>query len=295
MVGAGDLAVLELGLGHGGAEGHVPHGGGLGQIGVARGDAGQEGALGDGAGDVVDGPVGHVPVDGQAETGEEVFEDLLVLDGELLAELDEVPAGDHVPVALVLRRLLRRAVALHVRLGGVAADAVVVLHTALGGQAVVVPAHRVEHVLAVHALVPGEHVGLRVGEDVAHMQGAGGGRRGSVDRVDLLAGGLRVERVRALVGPAGGQLLLEALEGRLVRHGHGAGGGGGRGRCVDGRVCALRVLSHARHPPMTGAAGRACDDARDVPPFQPLDLAEVIRAVLRTARLGYGRRREPHP
>ena len=31
---------------------------------------------------------------------------------------------------------------------------------------------------------------------------------------------------------------------------------------------------------MTGAAGRACDDARDVPPFQPLDLAEVIRAVL---------------
>ena len=28
---------------------------------------------------------------------------------------------------------------------------------------------------------------------------------------------------------------------------------------------------------MTGAAGRACDDARDVPPFQPLDLAEVIR------------------
>ena len=46
---------------------------------------------------------------------------------------------------------------------------------------------------------------------------------------------------------------------------------------------------------MTGAAGRACDDARDVPPFQSVDLAEVIRAVLRTARLGYGRRREPHP
>ncbi|MEU4184074.1 hypothetical protein AB0E57_13230, partial [Micrococcus luteus] len=34
---------------------------------------------------------------------------------------------------------------------------------------------------------------------------------------------------------------------------------------VDGRVCALRVLSHACHPPMTGAAGRACDDARPRP------------------------------
>ena len=102
VVGAGHLAVLELGLGHGGAEGDVPQGGGLGHVGVAGGQVGQEGALGDGAGLVVDGAVGQVPVHGQAEGLEQVLEDLLVLDREFLAQLDEVPARDDVEVALVL-------------------------------------------------------------------------------------------------------------------------------------------------------------------------------------------------
>ena len=38
-------------------------------------------------------------------------------------------------------------------------DAVIVLHTAFGWQAVVVPAHRVEHVVAVHALESRDHIG----------------------------------------------------------------------------------------------------------------------------------------
>ncbi|MCB5293707.1 hypothetical protein BJQ90_03165 [Arthrobacter sp. SO3] len=170
VVGARDLAVLELGLGHGGAESDVPEGGRLGHVGVAGGEVRQEGALGDGPGLVVDGAVRQVPVHGQAEGLEEVLEDFLVLDGEFLAEFDEVPARDDVEVALVLGGLGGRPVAGVVRGGRIAAHPVVVLYAALGGQAVVVPAHRVEHVLAGHALVARQDIGLGVGEHVADVQ-----------------------------------------------------------------------------------------------------------------------------
>ena len=52
----------------------------------------------------------------------------------------------------------------------VAAHPVVVLHPALGRQPVVVPADRVEHVLAAHPLVAGDQVGVGVGEHVSHVQ-----------------------------------------------------------------------------------------------------------------------------
>ena len=51
--------------------------------------------------------------------------------------------------------------------GGVAAHAEVVLHAALGGQAVVVPPHRIEDLEAAHALEPRHEVGVRV----AHRRG----------------------------------------------------------------------------------------------------------------------------
>ena len=46
VVGAGDFAVLELGLGHRGAERDVPQGGSLGHVGVAGGQVGQEARAG---------------------------------------------------------------------------------------------------------------------------------------------------------------------------------------------------------------------------------------------------------
>src|SRR5204862_305423 len=65
----------------------------------------------------------------------------------------------------------------------IAADLEEVLHPALGGQAVVVPAHRVDHRLAAHPLEPRDQVGVRVREEAAQVQGPGyGGRRGG-DRV----------------------------------------------------------------------------------------------------------------
>src|SRR3712207_7061486 len=59
--------VLEFGLRHGGAERDVPQRGGLGHVGVAGGKVGKERALGDSTGGVIDGAVGEVPVDGQAD------------------------------------------------------------------------------------------------------------------------------------------------------------------------------------------------------------------------------------
>ena len=69
---------------------------------------------------------------------------------------------------VALRRLERRVV----RQRRVAPFAIVVLHAPLGGQPVVVPAHRVEHLEATHPLVAGHDVGVRVREHVPHVERA---------------------------------------------------------------------------------------------------------------------------
>ena len=61
---------------------------------------------------------------------------------------------------------------------GVAPDAEVVLDATLGRQAVVVPAHRIEHSAPAHAVIAGQDVGVGIGEDVSDVQrAADGGRR----------------------------------------------------------------------------------------------------------------------
>ena len=188
---AGVVARLELGLGHRGLERDVPQARRLRLVGLAAAQVAQERLLRRRPRAVVDGAVVDVPVDREPGRPEDLLEGLLVLDGEDVAQLDEVAPADRLLVggldALAVAALMRRLVALVVVQGGVAAHAVVVLHAALGGQAVVVPAHRVEHLEAGHPLVAGDAVGLGVGEDVADVQRAAGGRRRGVDRVDLLA------------------------------------------------------------------------------------------------------------
>ena len=172
----------------------------------------------------VDGAVGARPVNGQTQGGEEVFEDLLVFNRELFTEFNEVVAGDTRPLCLAAvglggavclpgDQVTEGVVVCH---GGVAENAVVVLNAAFGGQAVVIPAEGVEHVLAGHALVACNDVGLGVGEHVTHVQGAGCGRRRGVNGVDLFASGVLVECVGLLVGPALRELLFEAFEGGAV-------------------------------------------------------------------------------
>ncbi|ARX87727.1 hypothetical protein SMD44_07209 [Streptomyces alboflavus] len=218
MVGAGPLAVLQLGLGDRRAERDVPQGGRLRQVRVAAGEVGEEGPLRGGARLGADGPVGARPVDGQAEAAPQVLEGLLVPLGEPLAQLDEVLPGDRdLPLAGRRGRGEVRVVGQR----GVAADAVVVLDAAFGGQAVVVPAHGVEDVAAAHALVAGDGVGVRVREDVPDVQGAADGGRRGVDGEQLVprrrARMVRVEGVYTRLVPAPGPLLLETVEDGLLR------------------------------------------------------------------------------
>ena len=177
------LAVLELGLGDRGLEVDVPQGGGLELVGLAPSEQPQERALGDALGEAADGRVGHRPVDRQTERTPHQLEGALVLLGQAQAQLHEVRPRNRHPVALGgLGRGLEAGVVGDRR---VTADAVVVLHPALGRKPVVVPAHRVEDLAAAHPHEAGHGVGVGVGEDVTDVQrSADRGRRG-VDRVDL--------------------------------------------------------------------------------------------------------------
>src|SRR5207253_3361774 len=96
----------------------------------------------------------------------------------------------------------------------VAAHAEVVLHPPLGGQAVVVPPHRVEDLLAPHPAETRDQVRVGVGEDVSDVErSADRGRRG-VDRIYRAARDA-VEAVDAVALPALGPARLDPLEGRL--------------------------------------------------------------------------------
>ncbi len=236
------LLVLELGLRHGGAERHVPQRRGLGLVRLAAGEVAQEGELRRAPRGLVDRPIGQRPVNGEPERAPERLELLLVLDGEPVAQLDEVAPRDRHLVgglrARVVDALHGRHEALDVGQRGVAAHAVVVLHPSLGRQAVVVPAHRVEQVLAAHALEARGEVHVRVAEHVPDVQRARRRRRGRVDRVDRVAAGrerrLALEAVRALRLPDRRPLGFEAFEGGAL--GDGSRHGRLRIRCVRHRV-----------------------------------------------------------
>ncbi len=171
------FAVLDLGLCHRGAERHVPQRRRLCLVGLAAGEVAQEGELGDSLHAVVDGPVAEVPVHRQAEPLPRLRVRGLVQLGELPAQLHEVAPGDGQLIGWTQRAAVaqgwRREAGL-VRQGRVAADAVVVLDAAFGGQAVVVPPDRVEDLLAAHALEARDDVGLAVGEGVPEVQRSAG-------------------------------------------------------------------------------------------------------------------------
>ena len=226
VVGGGLVAVLELGLRDGRAEVDVPQRRGQRLVGLAAFDVAQERELARAHRGIRDRAIRLTPVDAQAQLAPQRLEGLLVLDRERLAQLDEVAAADRHLVgglaALVVAARERGTEVGVVRQSRVAAHAVVVLDATLGGQAVVVPADRVENRLAAHALEAHLHVGVRVAEDVPDVEASGCRRRRSVDREDTgaahLGGADPVEDVRAAVGPRGIPFLLEALQGGLVRN-----------------------------------------------------------------------------
>ena len=150
----------------------------------------------------------------QAELAPQGLEELLVLHDQLLAQRDEV-GPVHRDLALGIG-LLRRAEVGVVGERGVAAHPEVVLHATLGRQAVVVPAHRVEHGLAAHPLEARDDISVGVGEDVSDVERAAHGRRRRVDREDVGARAGPIEAVDPFRVPARHPLLLEPFERRLV-------------------------------------------------------------------------------
>ena len=231
MVGGWLLAVLELRLRDRRAEIDVPQGRRERLVRLAALDVAQEGELARAHRLVGDGAVRLGPIDRESQHPPEVFEVLLVLDSELLAELDEVAAADRHLVgglaALVVTALVGGSEVGVIRQRGIAADAVVVLHAAFGRKPVVVPPHRIEDGLAPHPFETHLHVGVGVAEHVTDVKRPGCRGRGSVDGVDPaasdLGGGAAVEPVGSGIRPGGIPLLLETFEGGLVGYGgHGS-------------------------------------------------------------------------
>ncbi len=175
--------VLHLRLSDRGLEVDVPHGGGLAGICLAPGQVSQEAPLRHPPGAVFDGRVGELPGHREPDAPEHLFEGPLVLGGQLVAELDEVATRQRasgVGFGFDLGAGL-------VRQARVASHAIVVLDPALGGQSVVVPTDREEHLHAKHAPEAGDGVELDVPEDRAEVQRSAHRGRGRVDRVDLRA------------------------------------------------------------------------------------------------------------
>ena len=239
MVEARIFAGFQLGLGHCGLEGHIPQARSVFLIRFAAGQIAQERFLGHALRVLADGVVGLRPVDGQAEGTPQRLELLLILGGELLAQFDEVLTGDRNLILgvdlLAIGAFERRHEIRIVLEGGVHTHAVIVLHTAFGWQAVVIPAHRVEHVVAVHALESRDHIGMRVREHVAHVQVAGNGGRRGVDGIHGLAVAGALELVDFAFVPDFAPLVFETVHADLV--------GQRREVRVDGSILAF---SHKR-------------------------------------------------
>ena len=213
VIRAGSFAILEFGLGDRGFEVDVPQRGCLLRVGLATSQIAQERALTRASAALVDGGVQQRPIHGQSEPSEQILEDLLVLVGELLAQLDEVGSRNGHRL-MILGRITaeRRLETGDVGDVGVASHTEEVLDASLGGQTVVVPTHRVEDRLARHALEAGDGVRVGVREDVTHVQRTTHRGRGSVDRVH--AGPFRgsIEGVGSLALPYARPLALDSVE-----------------------------------------------------------------------------------
>src|SRR5690554_326963 len=164
--------------------------------------------------------------------------------------------GDEIAPADRLRRverLFRRGEIRVVRQTRVTGDAVVVLDATLRGQAVVVPSHRVEDLLARHAPVARVGVGLYVPESGTHVKRPGDGGRWRVDGEDLLAGLGAVEPVGAVTLPDGIPLLFQAFEGRLF--------GNSSNHCGQRVVAAESLPVSDKSPGVAGGRYRSRSEA----------------------------------
>ena len=210
VVGARSFPILQLCLRDSGAEGDIPQCGCFALVGLASFQVAQESQLRGEPSVAVDRLVGLGPVHADAQMAPQRLKLFLVLFGELLTQVHEVAATDReLPFRI---GLLRRSELRVIGQARVAADAEVVLHPTLRGQAVVIPPHRVEHRFALHPLIAGDAVGVRVGEHVTHVQRTADRRRRSVDAVDLRPIATAIKPVELLLLPVRFPLVLQPFK-----------------------------------------------------------------------------------
>ena len=157
---------------------------------VAGCQVAQEGALTGATGALADRCVQQAPIDAEAEPADDVLERLLVEMRDLGAQFNEVGAT-HRNGAVIFGDVAseRWLIVRDVRQRRVAANTGDVLYPAFSGQAVVVPADRIEDRLAAHALIARNEIGVRVTEHVADVEAATHRWRRRVDRKHVIARG----------------------------------------------------------------------------------------------------------
>ena len=174
MISTRLVAIFELGLSHCGSKGYVPEGRCHRLVCLAAGKVIQECLLRNSLSRRCDGLIGLLPVNRESELTPERFENLLVFNGQLLAEFNKVASRNRNLVgslaALVVATLKRRSEASNVWQVRVATNPVVVLNATLGRQSVVIPAHRVVNLETAHALEAGNHVGVGIAKDVTYVK-----------------------------------------------------------------------------------------------------------------------------
>lgn len=168
--------------------------------------------------------MGQAPVNRQPQLHEQGAKSLLVDGGQPVAQLDKVAPADGRKISAACRNCTRR-----LKIGlpcgiRVAAHAVVILDPAFGRQAVIVPAHGIEHSLAAHALKARNDIGVGVTEHVPDMQSAGGSARRCVDGINSFTRRAAIKGVSAFFEPAAGPAMFEGVErgcgGRVYRQGY---------------------------------------------------------------------------
>ena len=148
MVEARVFAALKLGLSNRSLEGHVPQARSLGLVGLAALEIAQECSLSNLAGTCTNGLVVLSPVNRQAQVAPQILEVLLIFNGQALAQFHKITTRDRHLIAsldgLAFAANMRGLKVWIIGEGRIDANPKVVLHAALGRQAVIIPAHGVE-------------------------------------------------------------------------------------------------------------------------------------------------------
>ena len=210
VVRAGQVLVDHFGLGHRTLKVDVPHGWRFVGVDFALVVQVEEGCLGDLATMIVDRLVFLLPIHRQRQPPPEFAVVLFVLVDEAVTGFDEVAPGNQTRRLLAIfgARLFEFEVFFIGRMR-VATHVIVVLHPALGREAVVVPTHRVVDIHAAHALVARHHVSVGIRKDMTDVQRTRRSRGRRVDDEGFVARAIRVPAVNAAVFPFGDPALFD--------------------------------------------------------------------------------------